>query len=139
MPTLSSETKHALEVIHTYLAGENEAVQYSLQYMADLVTASSSGITGGIQAGSVPANDIVTDPSPEVFILNAAATGATTSPLSLDLKTGEVTATWTVDGSTINVSGTVRCVESITSPGERFFFVIPESSSGFYALTTTNI
>jgi hypothetical protein len=138
MPTLSPETKHALKAIHTYLAGENEAVQYSLQFLADLVTSSSSGITGGIQAGSVPANDIVTDPSPEVFALNAAATGTSSSPLSLDLNTGRVTATWTADGSTVNVSGTVNCVESITSP-TRFLFVIHESSSGFYALTTTNI
>jgi hypothetical protein len=138
MPTLSPETKHALKAIHTYLAGENEAVQYSLQYLADLVTSSSSGITGGIQAGSVPANDVVTDPSPEVFTLNAAATGASSSPLSLDLKTGDVTATWTADGSTVNVSGTVNCVESSTAPS-RFLFVIHEPSSGFYALTTTNI
>jgi hypothetical protein len=138
MPTLSPETKHALKAIHTYLAGENEAVQYSLQYLADLVTSSSSGITGGIQAGSVPANDIVTDPSPEVFTLNAAATGSS-SPLSLDLNTGEVTATWTADGSTVNVSGTVNCVENRTSPSDRFLFLIHESSSGFYALTTTNI
>jgi len=62
---MSNDTRHALKVIRDYLAGENEAVQYCFEYMADLVTQGASGITGGIQAGNVPANDVVTDPSAE--------------------------------------------------------------------------
>ena len=140
MPGLSNETRHALKVIHTYLAGENEAVQYSLQFMADLVTQSSSGITGGIQAGAVPSNDVVSDTNAEVFELNSPATGAPAGSLSLDLANGQLTASWTVDSSTINVSGEVRCVEGISGPPtDRFLFVIAEPTSGFYVLTTTNI
>jgi hypothetical protein len=140
MPSLSHETRHALKVIHDYLAGGNEAVQYCLQFMADQVTQSSSGITGGIQAGSVPANDIVSDTNGEVFELNSSPSGATPGSLSLNLDSGELTASWTVNGTTINVSGAVRCVEDIAAPpSDRFLFVIKEATSGFYVLTTTNI
>jgi hypothetical protein len=140
MPGMSSETRHALKIIHTYLAGENEAVQYSLQFMADLVTQSSSRITGGIQAGAVPSNDVVSDSNAEVFELNSPATGSPAGSLSLDLANGQLTAGWTVNSSTINVSGEVRCVEGISGPPtDRFLFVIAEPTSGFYVLTTTNI
>ena len=136
MPSLSHETRHALKVIHDYLAGENEAVQYCLQFMADQVTQTSSGIIGGIQAGSVPANDIVSDTNGEVFELNSSPSGATPGSLSLNLDSGELSASWTVNGTTIEV----RCVEDIAAPpSDRFLFVIKEATSGFYVLTTTNI
>ena len=137
---MSNETRHALKVIRDYLAGENEAVQYCLEYMADLVTQGASGITGGIQAGSVPANDVVSDPSAEVFEFNASPPGSPTGSLSLNLKNGQVTASWPINGVNIGVSGEVRCVESISGPpSDRFLFVIEEPSSGFYVLSTTNI
>ena len=136
---LSSETRHALKVIHDYLAGQNEAVQYCLAFMADQVTQTSSGLIGGIQAGSVPSNHVVTDPSAEVFELNSAPSGSPTGSVSLNLHDGELTASWTVDGSTINVSGTLRCVESLSGGNNRFLFVVPETSGGFYVLSTTNI
>jgi hypothetical protein len=60
--------------------------------------------------------------------------------LSLNLHNGQLAANWTVGGATINVSGDVRCVESISGPPtDRFLFVIEEPTSGFYVLTTTNI
>jgi hypothetical protein len=136
---LSSETRHALKVIHDYLAGQNEAVQYCLAFMADQVTETSSGLIGGIQAGSVPSNHVVTDPNAEVFELNSAPSGSPTGSLSLNLHDGTLTANWSVDGSTINVSGTVRCVESLSGGASRFLFVVPETSGGFYVLSTTNI
>jgi hypothetical protein len=136
---LSSQTRHALKVIHDYLAGENEAVQYCLEYMADLVTQTSSGIMGGIQAGSVPANDVVSDNNATVFELNATPSGSPAGSLSLNLHNGQLTADWTVDGTTVNVSGDVHCIESLTSPSERFLFVIAQPGSGFYVFSTTNI
>jgi hypothetical protein len=136
---LSSETRHALRVIHDYLAGENEAVQYSLEFMADLVTQSSSGITGGIQAGSVPADDVVSDTNAEVYELNATPSGGSPGSISLNLHDGQLTANWAINGTTINVSGEVRCVEQITGGEDRFLFVIKEPTSGFYVLSTTNI
>jgi hypothetical protein len=136
---LSSETRHALKVIHDYLAGENEAVQYCLEYMANLVDQSSSGIMGGIQAGSVPASDVVSDTNATVFELNATPAASPPGSLSLNLHNGQLTATWTVDGTTINVSGDVRCIESLTSPSDRFLFVVEDPASGFYVLSTTNI
>ena len=136
---LSSQTRHALKVIHDYLAGENEAVQYCFEYMADLVTQTSSGIMGGIEAGSVPANDVVSDNNATVFELNATPSGSPPGSLSLNLHNGQLTADWTVDGTTINVSGDVKCIESLTSPSERFLFVVEHPGSGFYVLTTTNI
>jgi len=136
---LSSQTRHALKVIHDYLAGENEAVQYCFEYMADLVTQTSSGIMGGIEAGSVPASDVVSDNNATVFELNATPSGSPPGSLSLNLHNGQLTADWTVDGTTINVSGDVKCIESLTSPSERFLFVVEHPGSGFYVLTTTNI
>jgi hypothetical protein len=53
---MSNQTHHALNVIREYLEGENEAVQYELEFMADQVSQSSSGIIGGFQAGNVPSN-----------------------------------------------------------------------------------
>ena len=137
---LSSETRHALKVIHDYLAGQNEAVQYCLAFMADQVTQTSSGLLGGIQAGSVPSNHVVTDPSAEVFELNSAPPGSPTGSLSLNVKDGALTASWSVGGTTFSVTGTVRCVESLSGgASDRFLFVVPETSGGFYVLSTTNI
>ena len=136
---MSSQTRHALKVIHDYLAGENEAVQYCFEYMADLVTQTSSGIMGGIEAGSVPASDVVSDNNATVFELNATPSGSSPGSLSLNLHNGQLTADWTVDGTTINASGDVKCIESLTSPSERFLFVVEHPGSGFYVLTTTNI
>jgi hypothetical protein len=137
---MSSETRHALKVIKEYLAGQNEAVQYCLEFMADLVSQTSSGIMGGIQAGNVPSNDVVSDTNATVFELNASPTSASPGSLSLNLQDGQVTASWTVDGTTVDVSGEVRCIESIAGPpSERFLFVIGEPTSGFYVLSTTNI
>jgi len=136
---MSSQTRHALKVIEEYLAGLNEAVQYCLAYMADLVTQTPSGIMGGIQAGSVPANHVVSDTDAEVFAVNATPSAAPGS-LSLNLHSGELTANWTVNGTTIDVSGEVRCVESIAPPpSNRFLFVVEVPTSGFYVLNTTNI
>jgi hypothetical protein len=137
---LSSETRHALKVIHDYLAGQNEAVQYCLAFMADQVTQTSSGLLGGIQAGGVPSSHVVTDPSAEVFELNQVPPGSPTGSLSLNLHDGALSASWTVGGSTISVAGTVRCVESLSGgANDRFLFVVPETSGGFYVLSTTNI
>jgi hypothetical protein len=116
-------------MIRDYLAGENEAVQYCLQYIADLVTQSASGITGWTQAGSVPANDVVSDPNAEVFEFNASPPGSPTGSLSLNLKNGQLAATWPINGVNVDVSGEVRCVESISGPpSNRFLFVIGEPS-----------
>ena len=136
---LSSQTRHALKVIHDYLAGENEAVQYCLEYMADLVTQTSSGIMGGIQAGSVPASDVVSDNNATVFELNATPSGSPAGSLSLNLHNGQLTADWTVDGTAVSVSGDVKCIESFTGSSDRFLFVIAQPASGFYVLSTTNI
>jgi hypothetical protein len=136
---MSNETRHALKVIRAYLEGLNEAVQYELEFMADQVTASSSGIIGGFQAGDVPPNHVVTDASPEVFELNASPGGSPTGSVSLNVGNGQLTASWTYNGTTVNVSGEVRCVESLSGPSDRFLFVIEEPGTGFYVLTTTNI
>ena len=56
---MSQQTRHALHLIRDYLAGPNEAVQYCLQFMADQVTQTSTGVLGGIQAGSVPALSLI--------------------------------------------------------------------------------
>jgi hypothetical protein len=137
---MSNQTRHALKVILDYLAGQNEAVQYCLEYMADLVDQTSSGIMGGIQAGNIPANKVVSDTNAEVFQLNAPATGSPAGSVSLNLHTGQLNANWTIDGTAINVSGEVRCVESISGPPtNRFLFVVDQPTSGFYVLSTTNI
>jgi hypothetical protein len=137
---MSSHTRHALKVIQDYLEGLNEAVQYSLTFVADLVTQTSSGVMGGIQAGSVPANHVVSDPAPTTFVLNATPASSSAGPLSLNLANGQLTATWTVDGTVIDVSGPVRCIETIAAPpSDRFLFVVEASTPGFYVLGTTNI
>jgi hypothetical protein len=137
---MSNETRHALKVIHDYLAGQNEAVQYCLEYMANMVDQTSSGIIGGLQAGNVPSNNVVSDPGATVFELNATPTGSSPGSLSLNLHDGQLTADWVVDGTSISVSGRVRCIETISSPpSDRFLFTIEEPGSGFYVLSTTNI
>jgi hypothetical protein len=137
---MSNQTRHALKVIHDYLAGENEAVQYCLENMADLVTQTSSGLIGGIQAGNVPANNVVSDTNGTVFELNATPSGSPPGSVSLNLHNGELTANWTVNGTAISISGEVRCVESISGPPtDRFLFVVDQPGAGFYVLSTTNI
>jgi len=74
-----------------------------------------------------------------VFEFNASPPGSPTGSLSLNLKNGQVTASWPINGSNIDVSGEVRCVESMPASSGRFLFVIDEPSSGFYVLSTTNI
>lgn len=88
----------------------------------------------------MPSNDVVTDNAPQVFELNAAPTGGPAASASLNLSSGELTASWTYNGTTIDVSGDVRCVESLSGhPSDRFLFVIEEPGTGLYVLTTTNI
>jgi hypothetical protein len=134
---MSNQTHHALKVIRDYLEGENEAVQYELEHMADQVSQSSSGVIGGFQAGNLPSNDVVTDTAAQVFELNTTPGGSPSGSVELNLNNGKLTATWTFDGTTVNVSGEVKCVESL--PNDRFLFTIEEPGSGFYVLTTTNI
>ena len=136
---MSTETRHALKVIREYLAGQNEAVQYCFEYMADLVSQTASGITGGIQAGNVPGNDVVSDLSAEVFELNGSPPASPPGSLSVNLKNGHVIASWQAGGANVDVAGQLRCVESISGPSDRFLFVVDEPGSGFYVLSTTNI
>ena len=137
MPTLSSHTRSALDAIATYMAGPNEAVQYCLQFMADQLTDTSSGLLGGFQAGALPASHVITDTGAEVFKLNAGASGGPHGTIALNVHTGHVDATWTVDSATIAVSNTVRWIASL--PSDRFLFFVGKVPSGFYMLTTTNI
>jgi hypothetical protein len=137
---LSHETKEALGNIKAYLSGENEAVQYAFSFLADLVTQIPSVMLGGIPAGSLPANGIVTDPNGQVFAVDPAVTGTFAGSISLNLNSGEVAATWTVQQSTSTITGYVRCVSDLDAPpSDRFMFVIPQDDAGFYVLTTTNI
>jgi len=137
---LSHETRHALDVLRNYLAGENEAVQYSFSFLADLVTQIPSVMIGGIQAGFVPPDDVVSDPAGEVFALDPAASGTSTGSLALNLATGELAATWSVLSTPFSITGQVRCVETMQPPpSARFLFVIHEPSAGFFTLATTNI
>ena len=72
-------------------------------------------------AGTV--KEVVSDSNAEVLELNSPATGSPPGSLSLDLANGQLTASWTVNSSTINVSGEVRCVEAISGPPtDRFMF-----------------
>ena len=138
--TLSHETKEALGNIRAYLSGENEAVQYAFSFLADLVTQTPSVMIGGIPAGSLPANGVVTDPNGQVFAVDPAVTGTFAGSISLNLNTGEVSATWAVQQSTSTITGYVRCVAELEAPpSDRFMFVIPQQDAGFYVLTTTNI
>ena len=139
MAGMSNATRHALTVIRTYLSGPNEAVQYCFEHMADLVTETSSGIMGGIQAGVVPPNNVVADHTATVFALGSTPPGSPAGSLALNVVTGELVASWTVSGSAITVSGRVRCVETLATPANRFLFVVPAPVSGFYVLATTNI
>jgi hypothetical protein len=137
---LSHETKEALSNIRAYLSGENEAVQYAFSFLADLVTQIPSVMIGGIPAGSLPANGVVTDQNGQVFVVDPAVTGTFAGSISLNLNTGEVSATWTVQQSTSTITGYVRCVADLDAPpSDRFMFVIPQHDAGFYVLTTTNI
>jgi hypothetical protein len=138
--TLSHETREALGNIKAYLSGENEAVQYAFSFLADLVTQSPSVMIGGIPAGSLPANDVVTDPNGQVFAVDPAVTGTFAGSISLNLDTGEFSATWTVQAATSTITGYVRCVEDLDAPpSDRFMFVIRQDNAGFFVLTTTNI
>jgi hypothetical protein len=138
--TLSHETREALDNIKAYLSGENEAVQYAFSFLADLVTQSPSVMIGGIPAGSLPANDVVTDPNGQVFAVDPAVTGTFAGSISLNLDTGEFSATWTVQAITSTITGYVRCVEDLDAPpSDRFMFVIRQHDAGFFVLTTTNI
>jgi hypothetical protein len=71
--------------------------------------------------------------------LNATPSGSPAGSLSLNLHNGQLTADWTVNGTTISVSGDVQCIESLTSPSDRLLFVVEHPGSGFYVLSTTNI
>jgi hypothetical protein len=138
--TLSHETRRALDNLKAYLAGENEAVQYAFSFLADMVTRNPSVMLGGIPAGSLPASEIVTDPNGQVFAVDPSITGTFKGSISLDLKTGEFSATWTVQQATSTITGYVRCVEDLDAPpSDRFMFVIPQDDAGFFVLTTTNI
>ena len=88
----------------------------------------------------MPANDVVTDSAPQVFELNTSPTGTPSGSVSLNLDDGQLSASWTYNGTTVNVSGEVRCVETLSGhPSDRFLFVIGEPATGFYVLTTTSI
>jgi hypothetical protein len=138
--TLSHETREALENLKAYLSAENEAVQYQFSYLADQVTQTPSVILGGIQAGGLPPDDIVTDPAGEAFSVGPGAAGPFPASISLNLDTGEFSSSWTVQSTMFSITGHVRCVEDVDAPpSDRFMFVIPQDDAGFYVLTTTNI
>jgi hypothetical protein len=140
--SLSRETREALDNLRAYLSGPNESVQYAFSFLADMVTQSPVVMLGGIQAGSVPASGIVTDPNGQAFPVDPSATGTGTGTgsISLDLGTGEFSASWTVKQVTSTVTGHVRCVADVdTPPSDRFMFLIPQNAAGFYILTTTNV
>jgi hypothetical protein len=138
--SLSHETREALGNIKAYLSGENEAVQYAFSFLADMVTQSPSVMLGGIPAGSVPPNGIVTDSNGKVFAIDPAITATFAGSISLNLNTGEFQASWTIQQTTSSITGYVRSVEVLKAPpNDRFMFVIPQNNAGFFALTTTNI
>jgi hypothetical protein len=138
--TLSHETREALDNLKAYLSSENEAVQYEFSYLANLVTQTPSVILGGIQAGALPPNDIATDPAGEAFSVGPGATGPFPASISLNLDTGEVSASWTIQSTTSSITGYVRRVADLDAPpSDRFMFVIPQHDAGFYVLTTTNL
>jgi hypothetical protein len=138
--TLSRETREALDNLKAYLSGENEAVQYEFSYLADLVTQAPSVILGGIQAGGLPPDDVATDPAGAAFSVGPGAAGPFPASISLNLDTGEFSASWTIGSATSSITGHVRCVTDLDAPpSDRFLFVIPQDDAGFYVLTTTNI
>ena len=95
---------------------------------------------GGIPAGSLPASGVVTDPNGQVFTIDPSITGTFSGSISLDLNTGEFSAFWAVEQTTLTITGYVRCVEDLDAPpSDRFMFVIPQDDAGFFVLTTTNI
>lgn len=137
---VSQETREALGSLMAYLSAGNEAVQYAFTFLADLVTQTPAMMIGGIPAGSVPADGVVTDPNGQVYAIDPSVTGTFAGSISLDLGTGEFSATWTVQAATSSVTGYVRCVEEFQAPpSDRFMFVIPADDAGFFVLTTTNI
>jgi hypothetical protein len=137
---MSQETREALGSLMAYMSGPNEAVQYAFTFLADLVTQTPAMMIGGIAAGSVPANGVVTDPNGQVYAIDPSVTGTFAGSISLDLGTGQFSATWTIQTTTSSVTGFVRCVEELEPPpGDRFMFVIPADDAGFFVLTTTNI
>ena len=103
--TLSHATREALDNISTYLSGQNEAVQYAFSFLADMVTQNPSVMLGGIPAGSLPANSVVTDPNGKVFAIDPAITGTFAGSISLNLKTGEFQASWTIQQTTSTITG----------------------------------
>jgi hypothetical protein len=138
--SLSHETREALDNLKAYLSGGNEAVQYAFGFLADMVTQNPVMMLGGIPAGSLPANEIVTDPNGTVSAIDPSITGTFAGSISLDLKTGEFSASWTVQQTTSTITGFLRCVEDLEPPpSNRFMFVIPQDDAGFFVLTTTNI
>ena len=106
-----------------------------------MVTQSPVVMLGGIQAGSVPASGIITDPNGQAFPVDPSATGTGSGSISLDLGTGEFSASWTVKQATSTVNGYLRYVADLDAPppSDRFMFLIPQDDAGFYVLTTTNI
>lgn len=137
---LPDKTKDALDNLRAYLSAGNEAVQYAFTFLADLVTQNPSMMIGGIPAGSVPANGIVTDSNGQVFPVGPGTTGTFSGSISLNLNSGEFQASWTSLQTTSSITGYVRCVEDVDPPpSDRFMFVIPQDNAGFFVLTTTNI
>lgn len=115
-------------------------VQYAFTFLADLVMQNPSMMIGGIAAGSVPPNDVVTDPDGPVFPVNPGTTGPFSGSVFLNLSTGRFTASWTIQQTTSSITGYVRCAEDAgPPPGDRFMFVIPQDDAGFFVLTTTSI
>ena len=138
--TLSQETRRALDNLKAYLSGQNEAVQYAFSFLSDMVTQNPVVMLGGISAGALPISGVVTDPNGQVFAVDPSIAGTFKGSISLDLNTGEFTASWTVQQAASSITGYVRCVEDLDAPpSDRFIFVIPREDAGFYVLTTTNI
>jgi hypothetical protein len=97
-------------------------------------------ILGGIPAGGLPPDDVATDPAGEAFSVGPGAAGPFPASISLNLDTGEFSASWTIQSTTSSITGYVRCVEDLDAPpSDRFMFVIPQHDTGFYVLTATNI
>lgn len=137
---LSHETRRALDNLKAYMAGANEAIQYAFSFLADMVTQNPVVMLGGIPAGSLPASGVVTDPNGQVFTIDPSITGTFSGSISLDLNTGEFSASWAVEQATSTITGYVQCVEDLDAPpSDRFMFVIPQDDAGFFVLTTTNI
>ena len=75
-----------------------------------------------------------------MFAIDPAITGTFAGSISLNLNTGELQASWTIQQTTSTITGYVRSVEHLAAPpNDRFLFVIPQDHAGFFVLTTTNI